>query len=75
MIDLQKRLGVLGFDPTHNQITSTLDELNRAVGAAEIARIAAETRYKVLSGMDPSILDQTGQAPTRPAASPPCAPS
>jgi capsular exopolysaccharide synthesis family protein len=60
MIDLQKRLGVLGFDPTHNQITTTLDDLSRAAGAAEIARIAAETRYKVLSSMDPSILDQVG---------------
>jgi polysaccharide biosynthesis transport protein len=62
MIDLQKRLGVLGFDPTHNQITTTLDDLSKASGAAEIARIAAETRYKVLSGMDPSILDQAGNA-------------
>jgi capsular exopolysaccharide synthesis family protein len=64
MLDLQKRLGVLGFDPTHNQITSTLDDLSRAAGAAELARIAAETRYKVLSGMDPSILDQAGNAYT-----------
>jgi capsular exopolysaccharide synthesis family protein len=62
MIDLQKRLGVLGFDPTHNQITSTLDELNKAAGEAKIQRIAAETRYKVLSNMDPSILDQAGNA-------------
>ena len=62
MIDLQKRLGVLGFDPTHNQITTTLDDLSRAAGAAELARIAAETRYKVLSTMDPNILDQAGSA-------------
>ena len=62
MIDLQKRLGVLGFDPTHNQITTTLDDLSKAAGAAELARIAAETRYKVLSSMDPNILDQAGSA-------------
>ena len=62
MLDLQKRLGVLGFDPKDNQITSTLNELNTAVGSAEIARIAAETRYQVLSSMDPSILDQAGNA-------------
>jgi succinoglycan biosynthesis transport protein ExoP len=62
MIDLQKRLGVLGFDPTHNQITSTLDDLSKAAGSAELARIAAETRYKVLSSMDPNILDQAGSA-------------
>jgi polysaccharide biosynthesis transport protein len=62
MLDRQKRLGVLGFDPKDNQITSTLDELNHAAGATEIARIAAETRYQVLSSMDPSILDQAGSA-------------
>jgi capsular exopolysaccharide synthesis family protein len=62
MLDLQKRLGVLGFDPKDNQITSTLDELNKAAGGAEIARIQAETRYQVLSSMDPSILDQAGNA-------------
>jgi succinoglycan biosynthesis transport protein ExoP len=62
MLDLQKRLGVLGFDPTHNQITSTLDDLSKAAGTAELARIAAETRYNVLSTMDPSILDQAGNA-------------
>ena len=62
MLDLQKQLGVLGFDPKDNQITSTLDELNKAAGIAEIARISAETRYQVLSSMDPSILDQAGSA-------------
>jgi capsular exopolysaccharide synthesis family protein len=62
MLDLQKQLGVLGFDPKDNQITTTLDELNRAAGAAELARISAETRYQVLSSMDPSILDQAGNA-------------
>jgi capsular exopolysaccharide synthesis family protein len=62
MLELQKKLGVLGFDPKDNQITSTLDELNKAAGAAELVRIAAETRYQVLSSMDPSILDQAGSA-------------
>jgi succinoglycan biosynthesis transport protein ExoP len=62
MLDLQKRLGVLGFDPKDNQITTTLDELNKAAGSAEIARISAETRYQVLSSMDPNILDQAGNA-------------
>jgi succinoglycan biosynthesis transport protein ExoP len=62
MLELQKKLGVLGFDPKDNQITSTLDELNHAAGAAELGRINAQTRYQVLSSMDPSILDQTGNA-------------
>ncbi|MGC9198079.1 MAG: GumC family protein [Acidobacteriaceae bacterium] len=62
MLELQKKLGVLGFDPRDNQITSTLDDLNRAAGAAQLARIQAQTRYQVLSSMDPSILDQAGNA-------------
>jgi len=64
MLELQKKLGVLGFDPKDNQITTTLDDLNKAAGVAELARIAAETRYQVLSSMDPSILDQAGNAYT-----------
>jgi succinoglycan biosynthesis transport protein ExoP len=36
--------------------------LNKAAGTAQLARIAAETRYKVISNMDPSILDQAGNA-------------
>ncbi|MBW4037897.1 MAG: polysaccharide biosynthesis tyrosine autokinase [Acidobacteria bacterium] len=62
MLELQKRLGVLGFDPRDNQITSMLNELSTAAGSAEIARIAAQTRYQVLASMDPSILDQAGNA-------------
>jgi succinoglycan biosynthesis transport protein ExoP len=62
MLELQKKLGVLGFDPKDNQITSTLDELNHAAGAAALARITAQTRYQVLSSMDPGILDQAGNA-------------
>lgn len=62
MLELQKKLGVLGFDPKDNQITSTLDGLSKAAGEAELARISAETRYQVLSSMDPSILDQAGNA-------------
>ncbi len=62
MLELQKKLGVLGFDPRDNQITSTLDDLNKAAGAAKLARIQAQTHYQVLSSMDPSTLDQAGNA-------------
>lgn len=57
MMDLQRRLGILGFDPTHNQITSSLDDLARAQGAAKLTRIVAEARYRVLSGMDPDTME------------------
>lgn len=50
VLDLQKRLGVLGFDPSHNQITSNLEEFSRASATAEITRILAQSRYDVLRG-------------------------
>jgi len=59
LIDLQKRIGVLGFDPQHNQIQSTLDDLTRAVSTAQIARIQQQARYKTLSTMNPDALDGT----------------
>ena len=60
MIDLQRQLGVLGFDPNLNQVTANLGDLNKAANAAELARIEAETRYRVLAATDPnSISDQS----------------
>jgi succinoglycan biosynthesis transport protein ExoP len=59
MIDLQKRIGVLGFDPTHNEITSSLDDLNRAVSQAQIERIMSEVRYHTLTSMNPSQIDES----------------
>ncbi len=69
LIDLQKNLGMLAIDPTHNEISASLDELTKAAGEAEITRILAESRYRVLSGMDPDILDDNvasipGSAPS-----------
>jgi len=58
MIELQKKLGVLGFDPTHNQITANLDELTRASEQAQLNRIIAEVRYRTLTGMDRSAMDE-----------------
>ncbi|GGA54420.1 hypothetical protein GCM10011507_02100 [Edaphobacter acidisoli] len=57
MMDLQKQLGILGFDPNHNQISTSLEDLSRAAGQAELARIIAEARYRVLSGMDPNSIE------------------
>ena len=59
MIDLQKRIGVLGFDPSKNEITSSLEDLNRAVGQAQIDRILNQVRYQTLTSMDPSQLDES----------------
>jgi succinoglycan biosynthesis transport protein ExoP len=59
MMDMQRRLGILGFDPTHNQITASLDDLAKAAGTAKLARIIAEARYRVVSGMDPDTIEGT----------------
>jgi capsular exopolysaccharide synthesis family protein len=68
MMDRQRRLGVLGFDPSHNQISSSLDDLSKAAGSAKIARIIAESRYRMLSGMDPDTIE--GSIETTPGTSP-----
>ena len=58
MIDLQRKLGVLGFDPNLNQTTSNLSDLSRAVAGARLARIEAETHLNVLTGKDPNAVNQ-----------------
>ncbi len=57
MINLQRRLGILGFDPAHNQISTSLDDLAKASGQAKLARIIAESRYRMLSGMGPDAIE------------------
>ncbi len=59
MMDLQRRLGTLGFDSTHNQISTSLDDLARAAAQAKLARILAESRYRLLDGMDPNTIESS----------------
>lgn len=59
MMDLQRKLGILGFDPNHNQISTTLEDLSKAAADAKLARIIAESRYRVLSGMDPDSMESS----------------
>lgn len=68
MMDLQRRLGILGFDPSHNQIATSLEDLSKAAGDAKLARIIAESRYRVLSGMDPDSMESS--IDTGPGAAP-----
>jgi succinoglycan biosynthesis transport protein ExoP len=56
MLELGRPLGVLGFDANHNQITLSLDDLTKAVASAQIARILAESRYRVLASASPDSL-------------------
>jgi succinoglycan biosynthesis transport protein ExoP len=52
LMELQKHLGVLGFDASHNQITTELDDLTRSADEARIQRIIAEAKYRILSSGD-----------------------
>jgi succinoglycan biosynthesis transport protein ExoP len=62
LLDLGKQLGMVGLDASHNETTATLDDLNRAAGQAEIDRILAEVRYRTLSKMKPSEIDESVDA-------------
>jgi succinoglycan biosynthesis transport protein ExoP len=57
MLDLQKKLGALGFDAAHNQISASLDTLAAATDTARLARILAESRYHLLTNMDPNAIE------------------
>ena len=62
LIDLQKRLGVLGlgFDATKLPTTESaaaVDALVTASSKAKVDRILAESRYRVLSSSDPNLLE------------------
>jgi capsular exopolysaccharide synthesis family protein len=64
MMRLERKLGVLGYDSTHsdsahNQLQQSLEDLLTAEGAAKIARITAESRYRMVAGMDPSTIDES----------------
>lgn len=59
MMDLQRKLGVLGYDSTHNQLQTSLENLLTAEGTAKVARIAAESHYRMLAGMDPNTIDES----------------
>jgi succinoglycan biosynthesis transport protein ExoP len=68
MMEMERRLGILGFDPAHNQISTSLEDLAKASGTAKLSRIIAEARYRTLSGMDPNTIE--GSIETTPGTSP-----
>ncbi|MEO6966695.1 MAG: polysaccharide biosynthesis tyrosine autokinase [Acidobacteriaceae bacterium] len=58
LVELQRKLGVLGFsDQAHNLNLDTLDDLSKAAANAKIARIVAEARYRMLTTTNPDLLD------------------
>jgi succinoglycan biosynthesis transport protein ExoP len=68
MMEMERRLGILGFDPTHNQISTSLDDLSKAGGTPKLARIIAEAQYRTLAGIDPNTIE--GSIETTPGTSP-----
>jgi succinoglycan biosynthesis transport protein ExoP len=68
MMDMERRLGILGFDPTRNEIAGSLEDLSKAAGTAKLARIIAESRYRILNGMDPNTIE--GSIETTPGTVP-----
>ena len=59
VMDLQKRLGTLGFDSTKNQISSSLDDLSKAEAQARLTRILAESRYRLLNESGPNTIESS----------------
>jgi capsular exopolysaccharide synthesis family protein len=68
IMDLQRKLGTLGYDSAHNQLQSSLEGLLTAEGTAKIARITAESRYRMVAGMDPNTIE--GSIETTPGTAP-----
>jgi capsular exopolysaccharide synthesis family protein len=68
MMDLQQKLGTIGYDSTHNQLETSLEQLLAAEGAAKVARISAESRYLMIKNMDPNTVE--GSIETTPGTMP-----
>jgi len=68
MMELQRKMGVLGYDSTHNQLNASLAELLGAEGAAKIARINAESRYRMVAALD--VPSMEGSIETTPGTAP-----
>ena len=66
MMDLQRKLGTLGFSTTQNQNTSSLDDLSKAAGQAKLNRILAEARYRQIVGLDPNTIEGASEVPGAP---------
>ncbi len=56
LIAYQRKTGILGTDETHNIITDKLEELNKAVSAAEGDRILKEARYRIAMSENPELI-------------------
>ena len=54
VVDLQKKLGISAFDPEHTLVIAELANLQKNLSDATEARVLAEARYRILSSLPPS---------------------
>ena len=59
LIDLGRKLGIVGLDASQSAASNNLTALTGAVGSAQIRRILAQSRLRVLSSMDKNAVDPT----------------
>jgi len=57
LVELQKKLGLVGIDQTHNLAATAVEGLTQAETQASIERIVAEARYRILSETDPALIE------------------
>ncbi|HEV2620440.1 MAG TPA: polysaccharide biosynthesis tyrosine autokinase [Acidobacteriaceae bacterium] len=58
MMDLQRKMGAIGYDSSHNEVQTSLEGLLSAEDAAKVARINAESRWNMVRAMGPNTLDE-----------------
>jgi polysaccharide biosynthesis transport protein len=68
IMEMERWIGILGFGPAYNQISTSLGNLATVVGTAKLSRSVAEARYRTLSGMAPDTIE--GSIETTPGTSP-----
>ncbi len=68
MMDLQRKLGTVGFNTSQapSQSTTPLDDLAKAAGQAKLSRILAEARYRQITGLDPNTIEGASEVPGAP---------
>jgi succinoglycan biosynthesis transport protein ExoP len=60
LVDYQKENGIFGLDEKQNIVTAKLDDLNRALTAAEADRVQREVDYRLASSGNPELLARLG---------------
>src|SRR5690348_3218751 len=56
LVQYQKETGIFGLDEKQNIVTAKLDDLNRALTAAEADRVQKEVDYRLASSGNPELL-------------------